>query len=317
VWYGRSRRRRNIWLGPLEAFAGTGELDMRSLGVFFVAASFAAAQPQASRPPQRGGIVVELPVERPVPEMSDAEVLSGELGGTVTSVSGAEVTIEVHEPYVPRVGDRVALFRVKQGFATPVGAWKITYAEGDMVRATRVDQQETPAPGLAAIIYTGIPAGASSSVGFENTPRPTDSVEHMVQLSSRRVDLTARARRSLDDGQRYLATSPPDNRRAVESLRDAAELNHVQAAFSLFQMYAHGDPAAPDKVEAAKWLRQAAELGDAEAQYAMGEAEEGRRGMLSRDIDKARAWYRKAASQGFQKAGPRLRDMGGGQARTP
>jgi hypothetical protein len=276
-----------------------------------VAALLACAAQQDSRPPaQPGGVVVMLPREQTVAEMSDAEILAGELGGEVTAVSGRQVTITIRSsPCVPRVGDRVELFRVRQGFATPAGEWRVSYAEGDDVRAAAVQVRSPPAKGMSAIVHSAIPSGTLSRIGFENTPRPQLPVPEMVKWTDRHLDLAERAKQSFADGQRYAGASPPDYQRAAGAYRAAADLNHVQAALALFRMWTRADPPL-DASEAAKWLRRAAELGDPEAQLGMGEAYEGRLKLLPVDLAKAKAWYRRAGNQGSAAARIRLRQLG-------
>ncbi len=232
-------------------------------------------------------------------EPTDAEILTGELSGEVTSISGRDVTIAIRGfPYVPRVGDRVELFRVRSGFATLVGEWRVSYAEGDDIRATAGEGRGEAAKGMSAIVYSALPAGILSRIGFENTPRPQLPVAEAVKWTSRHLDLEKRAKQAYADAQRYLAMSPPDTERVVAALRQAAGLNHPQAAAALSRLLTQ------DRGEALAWQRLAAELGDADAQFATGEAYE-----LANDAAKARAWYRKAAAQGSENARARLRQL--------
>jgi hypothetical protein len=276
-----------------------------------IARSLAAASQQPSGPPpQSGGVLVSLPRQITVAEMTDSEILSGELGGEVTAITGTGVAIALRSsPCVPRVGDRVELFSVNKGFASEAGEWRVTYAEGDDVRAAAVEAKEKPVKGMTAIVHSAIPAGALSHIGFENTPRPQLPVQEMMQWADRHLNLVKRAQQSFEDGERYRAASLPDRERAAQSYGQAAVLNHVQAARALYQMLLRED-GPPHAGEAAKWLRRAAELGDVEAQYRMGEANEGRLNLLPADTAKARAWYRKAVAQGSAKAKTRLQQIG-------
>ena len=277
-------------------------------------ASVSVAQPPPQGTSRQGGIVVQLPVERKVSEMSEAEIMAGELGGSLTEVSGRNAVIAVHHDCVPRVGDPVEFLSVKSGFAASIGHGRITYADGDTVRAAMMDGAGDLAPGMVAIIQSAIPAGALSHIGFENTPRPQLPTLEMIQWADRHVELVGRANQSFADAQRLLSVSPPDMEQAVVSLRRAAELNHVEASFTLFRIYKRGEPAVLGKSEALQWLRRAAELGNSEAQAVLGEAYEGRNALLPANLVNALAWYRKAAAMGSERAKLRLREIGGGRA---
>ena len=94
---------------------------------------------------------------------------------------------------------------------------------------------------------------------------------------------------------------PQDKKTAAKLFREAAELGHIKAHFSLGACYYNGDGVQQDKEEAVKWFRKAAELGDAESEYTLGMCYTDGVGVL-KDKMEAVKWYRKAAERGYAEA---------------
>lgn len=81
-----------------------------------------------------------------------------ELKGTVVAVSGQEVRIKVDSEMLPEVGDAVTLsFSVSGGLALPIGTWRVSRIDGDVVVATQVEATGRAAPGHAATITSENP----------------------------------------------------------------------------------------------------------------------------------------------------------------
>lgn len=89
---------------------------------------------------------------------------------------------------------------------------------------------------------------------------------------------------------------------AVKWYRKAADLGNANAQYSLGVCYYYGN-GVPRKsqTEAVKWYRKAAEQEHPYAQYAMGMCCENGFG-IERNLDNAKSWYQKAASQGNENA---------------
>jgi len=102
----------------------------------------------------------------------------------------------------------------------------------------------------------------------------------------------------------------------LDKLTEWAEQGDAQSQFELGEMYYYGDGVAKDFEEAFKWYRKAAEQGNraakkalsdaadqgqAQAQYNLGLVYASGHG-VSKDLEQAVKWYRKAADQGDAKA---------------
>ena len=222
----------------------------------------------------------------------------GELGGRVVEAAGREARLELPEPYVPRVGDRAEFLRVigDREAAEVVGRGRVTYAEGDEVRAVVGEGDPAPRIGLAVIVRSALPAGVISSIGypqgiFGREARPdldtAAQVSHMMDESKRRAQAEVEARQSHQKAQEYLGAGA--FQRAANALRRAADVDHPRSALELFKMYEAGRPGAPAADEAVRRLRRAAELGHAEAQGRLALAYERGTDGLSRDPEKAAA----------------------------
>ena len=92
-----------------------------------------------------------------------------------------------------------------------------------------------------------------------------------------------------------------DEARAVEVLKEAAELGYADAQFRLGECYGGGHGVEQDDAEAVKWYRKAAEQGHADAQNKLGECCYLGNG-TEQDYAEAVKWLRKAAEQGHADA---------------
>lgn len=91
---------------------------------------------------------------------------------------------------------------------------------------------------------------------------------------------------------------PQDYEKAIYWARLGFDEEPARASNELSQIYI----ALNDEKQAKEYLQKAAELGNAEAQYNLGYMYD--KGMLNNSIDKQKAkyWYEKSASQGFENA---------------
>jgi hypothetical protein len=69
-----------------------------------------------------------------------------ELRGTVVGASGNEARIRVEGDLLPEVGDSVALSTSVGGIVLPIGTWRVTRVDGDLVIAAKVEGE-----GVAAV----------------------------------------------------------------------------------------------------------------------------------------------------------------------
>ena len=272
----------------------------------FVAAGAAFALWAGSSPLQQGGIVMPF---SPPPPATDAEALLGRVNGVLASISGSELQIEIRDPYVPRVGDRVDLYESGSGGAPLAGDATITYAEGDIVRAKATQVYRPLACGMKTVVYSGLSCCMkvpfNLALGLPEDPRVAASQDRTNGwLRLREVE--ARGRKLFEQAQSALAEH--NYAAAASPLRQAAELDHEDAQYELFRMYVSKAQEAPGAAEAANLLRRSAELGKVEAQRDLGFALQGRFDVLGADAGKAQAWLRKAAAGGSREAKEALRN---------
>jgi hypothetical protein len=71
---------------------------------------------------------------------------AAELRGTVVGVAGSEARIRVEGDLLPEVGDGVALSTSVGGIVLPIGTWRVTRVDGDLVIAAKVEGE-----GVAAV----------------------------------------------------------------------------------------------------------------------------------------------------------------------
>ena len=130
--------------------------------------------------------------------------------------------------------------------------------------------------------------------------------------ATRPADEDARQRAVADDLYKRAGLlfkgGPTNDSEAVEYLRKAAEMGHVDAQYDLGVRYAYGGGVARDDAIAAKWLILAAEQGHLDAQMQVVAIFEQGMG-VSRDPEKAVEWLRKAAAQENAEAQRRLAIM--------
>lgn len=97
----------------------------------------------------------------------------------------------------------------------------------------------------------------------------------------------------------------PNDARAVEWFRRAAEQGQFKAQHNFAALLLEGRGVARDDAEAARWLRKAADQGSAPSQVLLGDLLLAGRGG-ARNVDEGLAWYRRAADQGDEAAQFRL-----------
>lgn len=98
---------------------------------------------------------------------------------------------------------------------------------------------------------------------------------------------------------------------ALVWMEKAAEKGHVETAYRLGQLYAHGERygIGVDWIESVKWHRMAAEQGHFMAQGEMGYHYYDGTG-VEKNIDEAVRWWKLAAAKGFPPAIRMLKSMG-------
>lgn len=93
-----------------------------------------------------------------------------------------------------------------------------------------------------------------------------------------------------------------EQRKAFDYLLPAAEKGNVNARYWVAKYYYHDFPGAKlDYTKAEEWARKAADAGHADAQFLMGDLYYYGNG-VTKDLEAARRWYEKAASQGNKTA---------------
>jgi TPR repeat protein len=102
---------------------------------------------------------------------------------------------------------------------------------------------------------------------------------------------------------------PKDDVEAVKWYRKAALQNHADAQLNFGYAYARGIGVPKDDVEAMKWCKKAAEQDNANAQFEFGKACEYGDGGITKSLEMATAWYKKAAAQGHLGAEKQLADI--------
>ena len=100
-----------------------------------------------------------------------------------------------------------------------------------------------------------------------------------------------------------------DYTKAVDYLRQAAELGHAMAQNNLGWCYKEGKGVEQNYIEAVKWYRKAADQGYAMAQFNLGWRYEHGEG-VTKSREEAIKWYRKAAAQGESHAKGALKRLG-------
>ena len=92
----------------------------------------------------------------------------------------------------------------------------------------------------------------------------------------------------------------------IEGIKPLAKRGNIVAQFLLAASYQYGKEVTKDVEDAAYWYKKAADQGNASAQFSLGEIFRHRRGEIKANIFLALEWYEKAASQGNEDALKRL-----------
>ncbi len=95
---------------------------------------------------------------------------------------------------------------------------------------------------------------------------------------------------------------PLDKKNAQAFMKKAADAGHNKAQFNLAQMIIAARPVYNAFVEAMPYYRKAAESGLPDAQYAMARIHASGKGVLHKDIARARKWMTLAAINGYDSA---------------
>ncbi|SNX85023.1 related to SKT5 - protoplast regeneration and killer toxin resistance protein [Melanopsichium pennsylvanicum] len=105
---------------------------------------------------------------------------------------------------------------------------------------------------------------------------------------------------------------PQDGGLSIHMYNIAAQQNHKEACFALTAWYLVGAPGIlpQSDTEAYLWAKKAAEQGLAKAEYAVGYFTEMGIGTV-KDINEARAWYKRAADHGDKRANQRIAALQG------
>ncbi|SPO26689.1 related to SKT5 - protoplast regeneration and killer toxin resistance protein [Ustilago trichophora] len=105
---------------------------------------------------------------------------------------------------------------------------------------------------------------------------------------------------------------PQDGGLSIHMYNIAAQQNHKEACFALTAWYLVGAPGIlpQSDTEAYLWAKKAAEQGLAKAEYAVGYFTEMGIGTV-KDLNEARAWYKRAADHGDKRANQRIAALQG------
>ena len=100
-----------------------------------------------------------------------------------------------------------------------------------------------------------------------------------------------------------------NSQKAFELYMVAADHEYIRGYLMVAQSYMNGMGVEQSFPEAMKWLEKAAEAGNPTAMYYLGAIyEEGEEGVKA-DLKKAKAWYKKAAAEGYAPAQAALERM--------
>lgn len=93
-----------------------------------------------------------------------------------------------------------------------------------------------------------------------------------------------------------------NSRKGIEWLTKSANQNNAMAQYNLAEEYADGKNINKDQDLANYWYLKSAENGDVSAQFKLGSLYLDGNSGLPQDINKAKAWLKKAADQGYELA---------------
>lgn len=139
--------------------------------------------------------------------------------------------------------------------------------------------------------------GHAYANGALGVARSEDSAGKMLRKAADLGDLDA-----IVDYADHLVGTEDDPAGAAGYYAVAADRGDATAQFRLGDLYDNGDGVRHDKKLALKFYALAAAQGHTSAEYNVGSMYENGDGVASRDTDKARFWFERAAGKGHEKA---------------
>jgi localization factor PodJL len=119
---------------------------------------------------------------------------------------------------------------------------------------------------------------------------PLDRLAMLAQAGNAKAELLM--------GLRYLQAPAPDQPKAANWIRRAADQHEPLAQYWLGTLYEKGNGVAPDAAEAVRWYEAAAGQGNRKAMHALGVAYAEGLG-TQKDYSEAARWFTKAAALGL------------------
>jgi len=172
-----------------------------------------------------------------------------------------------------------------QGNAAAQYELSVIYANGDM-RPIREDK----ARGFQWLLQSAENGYAEAQFGLGRSYEEGELVEKDPAKALYWLNQSAKAgNQGAIDHLRNMEQSQP--------LRQQAEAGDLEAQFRLAWLYQHGSGMEYNHVKAAHWYEQAAQQGHADAQYQLGRIYKDGIGGMTRNIDLALEWFKKAAAQ--------------------
>lgn len=236
------------------------------------------------------------------------------IDGTVVSVQGDAVVIQLSSQGRPAAGDKVELIYVtSSGMELPVGTWKVQSVSGSTVTAGHVSSSASARKGLKARIHTQQktqvrqekpkkPQSASASTASSAAAAKSQAQTKSVTLLGESP--VASAAEIFERGQDYYFARKGYSRnyqKAVELFRQGAEKGHAHSQNFLGSCYRFGHGLPKDDKLAARWFRKAADQGLDGAQYNLAVLHANGHG-VAKNLSEARKLFRLSADQGYAKA---------------
>jgi TPR repeat protein len=206
---------------------------------------------------------------------------------------------------VPTIHDAIAAFNARD-FATARGLCAELATQGQPVAmyllgrlAADRDSDRPRDPGLAAEWFF-----RAWQNGVEEAER--EIIRVRVDLETAAAGGSAVAQNALG---LILTFGEADPGAAAPWFEKAATQDHPEALRMLGHLLGEGKGVPKDEARAAGLYRRAAELGDAFAQFNLAAMIDQGLGGLTRDVNEAIKWFRRAAEQGMTAAAQRLAEL--------